>query len=181
MGQLKPLLPWQGVPLIRYQVESLLEAEASPVIVVVGHRREEVELHIPTTAIVVVNRDYRQGRSTSVRAGLGMVPTESEAVVFLGVDQPRSPALLRQLFEAHRRGGALITRPTYQGEHGHPVIFAAPLLAELQSITEETQGLRAVMHRHASDVRDVAVESREVLLDLNRPEEYQEATSPSSG
>ncbi len=175
MGQPKALLPWQGVPLVQYQVESLLQAGASPVIVVVGHQREMVEPHIPPIATVVVNPRYQEGRASSVKAGLAAVPDDCDAVTFLGVDQPRSPTLLAQLFEAHRQSKALLTRPTYAGHHGHSVVFAASLLPELRRVREETQGLRAVVRRHAAHLLDLPVDSPEALLDLNQPEDYQRA------
>ena len=179
MGQLKALLSWHSVTLIQYQVESLLAAGAWPVVVVVGHRREEILPHIPTSATIAVNSDYRAGRSSSVKVGLQALSADAAAIAILGVDQPRCPSLLRRLFQHYRRSRALITRPTYKGKHGHPVIFATTLLPELLQITEEGQGLREVVHRHAEEVRDLPVDTREVLLDLNRPEEYRAATDSS--
>ncbi|MDO8751470.1 MAG: hypothetical protein Q7K03_10060, partial [Dehalococcoidia bacterium] len=37
------------------------------------------------------------------------------------------------------------------------------------------QGLREIVERHRSDVVRLEVENAEVVLDLNRPEEYQQA------
>jgi len=54
-------------------------------------------------------------------------------------------------------------------------LFAATLFPELREVREATEGLRAVMERHANDVLEVEFDSAVVLLDLNRPEDYEAA------
>ncbi|HLA19025.1 MAG TPA: hypothetical protein VJ253_06865, partial [Dehalococcoidia bacterium] len=49
------------------------------------------------------------------------------------------------------------------------------LLPELREVNEATQGLRAVIARHEADVRELAFETPSVVLDLNQPQEYQDA------
>jgi len=176
MGQLKSLLPWHGVPLVQYQVAAFLSAGASPVIVVVGHRREELTSHIPGQALLVVNHDYERGQSSSVKAGLLALGSEVACVAMLGVDQPRSSGLLNHVMQAHSSGGKLITRPTYAGRHGHPVVFSSSLLPELLKISEEKEGLREVVRRYAKDILDVESDSPEVLLNLNSPTDYRDST-----
>jgi molybdenum cofactor cytidylyltransferase len=175
MGQPKALLDWEGVTLIRHQVDSLLHAGASPVIVVLGHKPKSISPEIPSQAIIVVNKNYKNGRSSSVKKGLKALEKNSLDIAILGVDQPRSPSLLTTLFVEHRKAKALISRPTYEGKHGHPIIFNTRLLAELLDIDDESQGLRDVVHRHEEVIHDVQVSTTEVLLDLNSPEEYQAA------
>jgi hypothetical protein len=41
--------------------------------------------------------------------------------------------------------------------------------------SEATRGLRAVIQRYAADVSELAFETEVVLLDLNQPQQYQEA------
>lgn len=175
MGQPKALLDWEGVTLIRHQVDSLLQAGASPVIVVLGHKPKSISPEIPGQAIIVVNKNYKNGRSSSVKKGLKALGENSLDIAILGVDQPRSPSLLNTLFVEHRKAKALISRPTYEDKHGHPIIFSTRLLAELLDIDDESQGLRDVVHRHEEAIHDVQVSTTEVLLDLNSPEEYQAA------
>lgn len=176
MRQPKALLPWEGEPLIAYQVEAL-HAVAHEVIVVLGHRHEELESHVPRHASVrvVVNPDYALGRSTSVKAGAAAVGPDADAVLILSVDQPRPPDVLRALVDAHDRHRPLITIPEYQGKHGHPPVFSARLVPELRQVKEETLGLKEVVDRHRADIYYVDLGSPTVLLDLNRPQDYEAA------
>ena len=167
MGGLKALLPWEGTTLIKHQIASLFEAGVDRLIPLV-EGRENLEW--------VVNPRYLQGKTTSIKKGLSAVSYRDAAeLLILNVDQPRSAETVRCLLERHHELGRLITIPEFGGKGGHPVIIVARLLSELQSIDEETQGIKAVVRRHAKDVVRVDLEEAEVLWDLNTPEQYQEA------
>ena len=175
MGQPKALLPWCGVALIEYQVRELDEAGFAEIVVVLGHAADEVRSHVPETARIVVNENYRQGRASSLRAGAAALPDDAEPIVILNVDQPRPGTLLSKLRVAHAEGGAPITIPTFEGKRGHPPVLAGSLLPKLREASEEEQGLRGVIAAHEAEVREVAVSSPIVLLDLNTPEDYERA------
>jgi molybdenum cofactor cytidylyltransferase len=178
MGQLKALLPWQGVSLLMYQVASLQDAGVDRVVVVLGHQAEQLRpiLEGREGVTLALNLDYLQGKTTSIKAGLKALGTNDFAAqVILNVDQPRHPETIRHLLQQHYAGHSLITIPTYLGKGGHPIILAPSLLDELLTINEETQGIKAVVQRHKADTQRVEMESPEVLWDLNTPEQYSEA------
>jgi len=172
MDSPKPLLAWQGATLIEYQIAQLREAGVSDVIAVLGHRSADVlPLVSAAGARGVFNERYREGRASSLRAGAAAVEG-AQTVVVLSVDQPRPASVTRRLLGAHASG---ITVPSHAGRHGHPVILDAALLPELREADEATQGLRAVLARHAAEVHEVPFDSAAVLLDLNTPEAYERA------
>ena len=177
MGRLKALLPWQGRTLIEYQMESLREAGADQVVVVVGHRWEEVEAPARGRPGVetAINPDYRQGKTTSIKAGLSRVSPSAQAIIVLAVDQPRPVSILKSLIDVHLERGSLITCPEHGGHRGHPFIFSAGLMPELMGITEEGQGLREVVDRHRADTYRLAVDNPIVNADMNSPEDLEEA------
>ena len=183
MGQLKALLPWQGSTLLEHQVNALLEGGADRVVVVVGHRAEELQakLHGKDGVSYTVNPDYLQGKTTSLKAGvLAAGDFQPAAILILNVDQPRSPETIRALLQHHQNGDYLITIPTCNGKGGHPIAISAELLSEIESIDEESQGLRAVTQRHKATTNRVEMAAVEVLWDLNTPEDYQKALSGDS-
>jgi molybdenum cofactor cytidylyltransferase len=176
MGSPKPLLAWQGRTLVEYQVCSLLDAGVRDVIVVLGHRASEVAPFIHGEHVVrVLNPDYEQGKTTSIKAGLKAVPSDADAIMLLAVDQPRTPEIIARVIAAHIASDALITSPRYKGHGGHPLIFDASLLGELLCITEENQGVREVFQGHLDRVAQVQIDDPMVRLDLNTPEAYAEA------
>ena len=183
MGSPKPLLPWRGKTLVESQIDALREGGASEIIVVLGHRADEIEPLVSNAAScdpasnirVVVNREYRDGRTTSIKAGLNTVSPDATDVVMMAVDQPRSSDIVSRVVRAHLDAGALLTSPRYRGRGGHPLMFSARLLPELRLISEEGQGLREVFERHRSEINQVIFDDPMIRLDLNTPEAYAEA------
>jgi len=178
MGELKALLPWEGRTLLEYQVAQLLQAPLAEVAVVLGHRAPELRSFLPRhepRLRTVYNRRYRRGKSTSVIAGLEALTPGWQAVLVLGVDQPRPAWVLERLLDAQREAGVLLTVASHQGQRGHPVVFAAALGAELLAITEERQGLREVVQRHAGEINQVEFQTPLVLVNLNTRQDYARA------
>ena len=176
MGRPKPLLPWRGTTLIEYQVDSLFQAGISQIVVVLGHESAAVARFVDERSTRrVVNESYRNGRTGSIKTGLAAVDTDADAVLFLGVDQPRTPDLIRHVVEAHIQRNALITSPRYQGRGGHPLVFSMSLREELASTSEENQGVREVFRRHHDEVNEVEIDDPMVRLDLNTPDDYEKA------
>ena len=182
MGELKALLPWQGQSLIAHQVSALTEGGVDRIIVVLGHRYEELVPEIDGKPGIewTLNPDYLQGKTTSIKVGLGALGGRlPEALLLLNVDQPRSADTVAYLLRQHRSSGPLITIPSFGGKGGHPVVFDGALISELEAITEETQGIREVVKRHQDGILRVEMDSGEVLWDLNTPEQYQSALGES--
>ena len=176
MGTAKPLLEWGGNTLIEYQLAQLKEPPVDRLVVVLGHRADEVLPYVRGTgAQTLINELYAQGRASSLRLGAAALPDDTTAVLVLSVDQPRPHDVIARLVDMHQRSGNLITVPTYEEKRGHPPLLDGSLLPELREVNEATQGLRAVIKRHAADVNELPFETSAVLLDLNRPQEYQKA------
>ena len=176
MGTPKPLLRWQGRTLVEYQGRQLLDVPVDQIVVVLGHRADDVRPLIHETGVVcVVNELYREGRASSVRVGAAALSEQTEAVLILNVDQPRPAQIMRRLLDEHRTSGNLITVPTHEGQRGHPTIFDGSLLPAIREVSEETQGLRDVISRNEHQLAEFEFNSAVVLLDLNDRDQYEEA------
>ena len=184
MGELKALLPWQGGTLIEHQVASLKAGGADRTVVVLGHQAERLIPRLEGREHLdwVVNHEYLQGKTTSVKAGLSALPSAGvSSVLLLNVDQPRSPEIVRRLLERHHAHANAITIPEFGGKGGHPIIMDSRLLPDLKAIDEETQGIKAVVRRYSEGVERVDLDEPEVLLDLNTREQYQAALNSLPG
>ena len=179
MGRPKQTLDWLGEPLVVYQIRQLLKAGVGQAVVVLGHKAATVQPLVEAVedprVTVVVNPDYLEGKTTSVKLGLRSVGPGAGAILLLAADQPRPAALLRRLAEAHAAREAIISIPAHRGKHGHPPIFDASLLPELLRITEEGRGVREVIQRHSGAIHEVAVDDPLVLTNLNTREDYERA------
>ena len=182
MGRPKPLLKWpdinlgKDVKLIEYQVSQLSASNVDQIIVVLGHQADKIVNYISGDKVdCVINKQYKNGKSGSIKAGLQLVKEDAQAILLIAIDQPRSASLINKVIDSHSWDKRQITSPTYLGKGGHPIIFSADLKSELLSITEEKQGIRDVIIRNEKSVKRIPIDSNEISLDLNTPNEYNMA------
>ncbi len=178
MGQLKALLPWRYTTLLEHQLRSLSDAGVLQVVVVLGHAADSLKPIVESVngASWVLNPLYLQGKSTSLKTGVAALAGQKVSdVLLLNVDQPRSATTVRTVLDRHLASSHRITIPTHGGKGGHPIIISAELLPELGEIEEESQGLKAVVRRHAEATERFELDDPEILWDLNTPEQYQKA------
>lgn len=177
MGRPKQLLDWGGRTLLQHQVDTFVASDFAPVVVVLGARARQIRARTrcEPPCVLVENAGYRAGRATSVRVGVSTLPDDVDAVIIASVDQPCSAATLEQITEAWRGGGGRIVVPRLQGRNGHPALFDGSLLSELRVVEERSEGIRAVRRAHTAETHFVDVDDPLVLLDVNTPEEYEEA------
>ncbi|MFN3653108.1 MAG: NTP transferase domain-containing protein [Armatimonadota bacterium] len=176
MGTLKPLLPYGPGSVIQAVVRSLRASPVDRVLVVLGHRSEELAAHLHATgAETVLNPRYPEGMLTSVQAGLTAASPETEwAVIALG-DQPAlQPSTVRLLLERARttpeRPGIVV--PSYGMRRGHPLLIHRRYFDEALALPPEV-GLRELLRRHPDDLLHVDVPSEIVLTDMDTPQDYQ--------
>jgi molybdenum cofactor cytidylyltransferase len=178
MGTPKALLPWAGTTLLDHAVQQARAAGIAHVVVVLGPATQPLA-DAPWLADVHVrfNPDPETGRSASIRIGSDALPDDVEAVLVQSVDQPCESDVLTSLFAALEAGSAEVevevAVPTYAGRRGHPICLSGRLLSELRAVSEQEQGLRSIVRRHAQ--LEVPVSRASVVWNLNDPAAYAAA------
>ncbi|MEP7215272.1 MAG: nucleotidyltransferase family protein, partial [Anaerolineaceae bacterium] len=171
MGKPKALLDWGNEPLIAYQVNQLHAAGCDEVIVVLGHRGDEIQRAMRSLDCrVMLNARFQIGRASSLRLGAKAVSRDADAILITSVDQPRPADFLRRLVAALQPGHAGV-RPVYNGHHGHPIVLSGTLREELMTVTEESDGLLAIVRAHASELNELAMPDDLLALDINTPDD----------
>src|SRR5262249_45771223 len=133
MGQNKLLMSFGDKSLIEHAVDTLRASYVDEIVVVLGHEADQVrrrlEGHQGHTVNFVHNPDYREGLSTSVRAGMGAVAKGADAIMIYLADQPLIEpyeiSRLIQAFAEAKRAGKSIVVPFFENRRGNPVILYA--------------------------------------------------------
>jgi molybdenum cofactor cytidylyltransferase len=190
MGTPKALLEWRGLPLLTHQLQHIQKSRIHDCIVVLGKGAADLERLVKAPmrpgwkARPVYNPRYRDGKCASIQAGLAAIDAPPDGILVASVDQPLHHRLLNALLRAAETdwekcdaaGRHRIIVPTFHGRPGHPPLFCASIFAELMGISEESQGLKAVVRRSPSRVLGLPWHDDEILLNLNAPVDL-----PSSG
>jgi len=176
-GPNKMLVEADGAPLVVHAVKAALESQAVEVVVVLGHMasevREAVEKAIPGGGRLrfVVNPDYPEGLSTSVRTGIAALgPAIDAAVVQLG-DMPGvgAPLLNRLMAAFSPVEGRSICVPTVSGKRGNPVLWARRFFPEIAKLSGDS-GAKHLIGEHADLVCEVEMSGEAAVTDIDTPE-----------
>lgn len=178
MGSFKPLLPIAGKPALQREVECFLSAGVSSIIVVCGHRADEVRLALEPygdAVQAVFNPDYRGDMFLSVKLGVKALPGDVDAFFFLPADCPAvSGKTLERLVRAFAASDEPICIPMHAGRRGHPPLLPAKLLPALLEYDGQG-GLKGFMSQYSK--LEVSVEDPEISRDMDTPEEYEKLLS----
>jgi CTP:molybdopterin cytidylyltransferase MocA len=174
-GRSKPLIERDGVPLVRRVVQALMGAGIGDIVVVVGHRADEVAWVVTDLPVrVVVNEAYSAGQVTSLRKGLVDLPDSVAAVMVALADQPLlEPADVTALVGAWaRRGKARAIVPRVQERRGHPVLLEATACAEILR-GDAGYGAREWMDEHPDEVAWFDSDNLHYVEDVDYPEDLE--------
>jgi probable selenium-dependent hydroxylase accessory protein YqeC len=173
-GQPKLLLDWHGKPLIAHVADVVLASPVRPVVVVLGAHEEAIRNALGSRPVqIVFNPSWRDGMSTSVRAGLAALPSEASGALFVLADQPNvTPELLTWLITRFQETGAPIIEPRAGSRPGNPTLFAREMFGELAQVTGDHGG-RPLINKYADRVAVVHVNDLSTLQDIDTFEDYK--------
>ena len=173
MGVPKQLMPLGRTSILLQTLNNYLDSIANEVIVVLGCRSSEIIASLEGTPVkVVVNKNYRQGISTSIISGLKLVNNSASGIMIALGDQPFiGKPIINNLIEIFKQVDKGIVLPVYKGEQGHPVIFSRIYKKELLALQGDSGG-REIVARHLDHVKRVSIRSNSVIHDIDTLEEY---------
>ncbi|MBW6419890.1 molybdopterin-binding/glycosyltransferase family 2 protein [Rhizobium sp. XQZ8] len=171
-GPHKLLAEFDGVPLARRSAQMLLASQASPVVAITGHRREEIEAALSGLAIgSYFNPDYASGMASSLVRGFSVPELSSrDGVLVMLADMPGvTTAHIDLLVRAFREaGGGVVVRSVSDGKRGNPIIL--PRLAyDAVLRLEGDVGARALIENSGLSVIDIDI-GPAAHLDVDTPE-----------
>ncbi len=162
---------FDGVPLLVRAVTMLSAGLSRPPIVVLGHDADGMKtLLAGTDAVTVINPDYAEGLSTSLRLGIGAVSSSCDGVLIHLADMPAVMAEdINKLNDAFMKaGGTAIVRATHGGKRGNPVILPRSVFSLVTKLTGD-MGARAIVEGFGGTVIDVEL-GLAASLDVDTPE-----------
>lgn len=173
-GQPKQMLDWKGEPFVRAVARTALQAGLSPVVVVTGANREQVDSSVNDLDVsTVYNEQWKTGQASSIRTGLDALAIAHKAggAIFLLADQPQlTTSVLRALVEKHAEGLYPVVAPMVIDRRANPVLFDQTTFPDLLTLEGDVGG-RAIFHKHR--VEYLPWHDDRLLLDVDTPEMYQ--------
>lgn len=176
MGRDKLALPLAGKTILVHTLENIRQAGVEDILVVVKPDHQLEKSLAEFNCRIIVNDHYRNGMSSSIKAGLEALDSCTQAVIFALGDQPAvSPAFYRFMLDHYWKSLKLITCPVYRGRRGNPTIFDRRTWPALMNISGDKGGRELFSIFTEEDIDYVETENIEVITDIDTPEDYHQA------
>ncbi len=171
----KLLFKWEEKPVIRYTVENMLKSRIDKIILVLGHDKDKIiniVKDLDDKIEYVYNPRYREGMSTSVKAGVKYAyekyGEKMEGILITPGDTAWIPTEAYDIvIEEFLRKKPLIAVASYKGRRGHPILFHKSLIPEILEISEETRGLKQITKKYRLYTVVIETPYPGVVLDID--------------
>ena len=180
-GPPKQLLPYRGTTLLGWVVDQAQRAASlDEVVVVLGRAADEIREQVDFGAArVVENPVFGEGCSSSYRAGIGALASESQAIMIVLGDLPGvTPEVIDRLADAWRDQESSIALCSYRGRKGHPMIFARSMFPQLLDLHGDKAAWKLV-DANAALVQEVHFDLP-YPENINTPEDFERLTAAAN-
>ena len=170
LGQPKQLLAYRGATLLDATLAMARSAGLAQVVVALGGAADEVSGRVDLSGVdVVLNPDFADGCSTSIRSALARVSDDAQGVVLLLGDQPGVTAATVEALVTGAREHA-VGVCAYDDGPGHPLWFRRSMFETLVGLHGDKAVWKLV--DAGDDVVHVAVAGR-APRDVDTWDDYQ--------
>ncbi|MGI9260848.1 MAG: nucleotidyltransferase family protein [Woeseiaceae bacterium] len=171
-GSTKQLAPYSGRPLVARAMSEAESVCGRHSVLVAGNEWRNVSAACEQLqGFLVVNTAFRDGLSTSIRAGIASVAGAADAVLLMLGDQPLiTGAHLQALVDRWRESPESIVASAYAETLGPPVIFPRYCYPELAALSGD-RGAKSVINANIDKV--VRVDCAAAAVDIDRPEDLE--------
>lgn len=172
IGSPKQFLVYEGHSLLRHVAEIATQSEATMTYVVAGAETVRVKAELAGLSLhIIENKNWQEGLSSSLRAGINALPKNINAALLMLCDQPKvTTRLLNTLITSYQSSGKSIVACEYGKTLGVPALFDRSLFSELLTLTGD-QGAKGIITRYAD--RAVQIPFPEGNIDIDTPSDYE--------
>ncbi len=180
-GTSKQLLRLSKGYMIEYVIRACLASELDKVYVILGHHRKEIlkalfenkNSYKNNRLETLINRQYRQGLSSSIRASLTSIKSKFGSVMFLLGDQPLVDSILINLMlKQYYRSDKNICVPVYKGKRGNPTIFSSEYFSLLEKVKGDSGG-KDIITANPDDILKIETDSPACTFDIDAPSDLE--------
>jgi molybdenum cofactor cytidylyltransferase len=168
----KQLLPYRRKSMLQHTVDEAVASKAHSVYTVLGANADQITTKLRSLRTqIITNPDWKEGMSSSIRAGIAALPDEVDGAIVSLCDQPMiRSTVFDELIATFHASQKSIVACEYGETRGVPALFAKSLFPDLMSLRGH-QGAKTIILRDASVVTTIPFEGGQV--DIDTPEDYR--------
>ena len=169
LGSPKQLLIYRGKTLLQHSIDTALESQASPILVVLGSGKDAIKKELEQKQVFILeNSSWESGMASSISCGitnLQELAPESKAAILMVCDQPFVDAkLLNNLITKHKDTRQSIVASSYANTLGTPALFHQSLFSELL-VLEGESGAKSLIKKYSLQTGFVSFDQGSIDID----------------
>ena len=169
MGTTKQLLKLGESTLLGQVINNCSQTSANNIYVVLGSESDKIKSEIPTSTHIIINPDYKNGLSTSIKSGVNELQNKDAICIVLG-DQPLVDVdYLNKMITTSKTYPNHIIASTYGRYNGVPAIFPKKYYQKLQNLSDD-RGAKSILNNKLEEV--LVMDSPVDLFDVDTPLDY---------
>jgi molybdenum cofactor cytidylyltransferase len=175
MGELKPLLPIGNKTVIENVIHAFKKAGIEDIRVVLGYQAHRIIPLLEKIKVRVLhNSEFEKGMFSSVQTGVRSMQHDSiDGFFLIPADYPLIKSeSIKKLAEVFLTSKSKLIYPCYHKAKGHPPIISGKLIDEILGF-DEPGGLRKLLERYQEDSKDLDLEDRYILMDMDTISDYE--------
>ncbi len=177
-GGHKLLMPMDGETIFERSLKSIIEADFSEIIVVLGKEAERIENLIPKDdrLRMVKNTIFEQGMTSSIQTGI--TKATGDVYVICLADMPFLTAADHNqlMYRFREENGKNILVPLCHGQKGNPVFFASDYRKEILEHTDPN-GCSQLVKRNSEKVDFFETNNLSFTLDIDTQTDLDKFTN----
>jgi molybdenum cofactor cytidylyltransferase len=173
LGTPKQLLEWNGKTLINHAIQTALDGELDPVIVVLGSHFQKINdiLDHKNEILIVNNLLWKNGQSTSLVAGIQALGKNKIPALFLLSDQPFvTKETIKDLVKIFKEGNSEVVMLETNGKRTPPIVFSPICFEDIRQLAGD-RGARDIVKKFKVEYL-LSADDR-LTIDIDTEKDYE--------
>ena len=166
---------FKNKPLINHALNSVKNSKIKKIIIILGYQFKEVKKKIKKNKkiIFVHNKNYKNGMSSSIKAGLKKISKKDKGFIILQSDMPFvKTSDINKIYNSIIRKKYLVHALKYKNRIGNPIGFDISILNKFNKIKGNV-GAKYMVKRLQKSTNFIKVSSDKVFKDFDKALDFR--------
>ena len=161
-------------PLINHILKSLIKSKVQKIIIVLGYEHKKIKKIILKSKKIsfTVNKNYKDGISSSIKAGLKKVKNKNEGFIIAQSDMPFIKSLhINKIYKSLLKKEDLVYVLKYKNISGNPIGFDISVLSKFKKIKGNI-GAKYMIKKLAKNTKFINVTTKKIFKDFDFKKDF---------
>jgi|TARA_B110000444_G_C18722402_1_gene539119 molybdenum cofactor cytidylyltransferase len=170
----KLLKKFKSKPLVNHILESLIKSRVNKIIIVLGYEHSKVKkiLIKKKKIILVINKDYKKGMSSSIKSGLKKVSKNNKGFMIIQSDMPYiKSSHINKINNSILNKNKLVHALKHKNRRGNPIGFNISVLNKFKKIKGDI-GAKYIVKKLKKNTNFINVTSNKIFKDFDLKKDF---------